>query len=202
MEKIVLIGGGGHARSVMDTLIRCGKYEIIGYTDIQKTSIPLEYLGNDSILKGIKDSGIKNVAVGIGYLGKSNIRDELYKKIKLLGYELPVIVDPSAIISKFSNIEEGTFVGKNTVINSGTSIGKMCIINTGAIVEHTCCVGSFTHISVNATICGDASIGNHVLVGAHSTIIQGVGVGNDSVIGAGSVVINDIESNVIRYGVI
>ena len=33
MEKIVIVGFGGHARSVADSIIRQGKYEIVGYTD-------------------------------------------------------------------------------------------------------------------------------------------------------------------------
>ena len=47
-EKIIIIGGGGHARSIL-ALLRKNKLSkhILGYTDIKKSDLPIKYLGED-----------------------------------------------------------------------------------------------------------------------------------------------------------
>ena len=82
------------------------------------------------------------------YMGTGHIRDSLYSRLKNIGFSLPVISDPSAVISEHSVIGEGTFVGKNAVVNADARIGKMTIINTASVVEHEVSVGDFSHIAV------------------------------------------------------
>ncbi len=194
MEKMVIIGCGGHAKSVLDTIRSMNVYEIIGYTDKENHDYSeIEYLGTDDMLQSLFDSGVNLAAFGMGFMGKSGLRNILFEQLKNIGYILPTIVDPSAIIATDVTMEEGTFVGKRAVVNAGTHIGKACIINSGAIVEHENNIGDFSHVSVGATLCGNVIIGSRCLIGANATIIQGVSVGSDSIVGAGSVVLSDVD---------
>ena len=198
MEKIVVIGKGGHAKSVIDVIERQGIYKVAGYIvndcNIQEdNNYPI--IGKDQDLKKIYQAGIQYAVVGIGFLGKSRLRNHLYDVLKEIGFKLPVICDPSAIVSQKVEIGEGTFIGKGTIINAGAKIDRMCIINTGAIVEHDCKIGEFSHISVGAVLCGEVNIGENVLVGANATVIQGKRVGNDSIIGAGEVLKKNLPDN-------
>ena len=187
-----MIGGGGHARSVLDTILSRGEYEVIGYTDPYPSDIPLKYLGTDDVLEELFNQGVKSAAFGIGYLGKGCLRDKLNNKLKEIGFRLPVIIDNSAVIAQDAVFGEGTFVGKHAVINAGAIIGRLCIINTQAIIEHTNTIGDFSHVSVGAVLCGDVTVEDHCLVGANATVIQGTRVGQYSIIGAGAVVIDDV----------
>lgn len=202
MEDIVLIGGGGHALSVADSIIKGKNYAIVGYTDVADAHIYLQYLGTDDILESVFEKGVANAAITVGYLGKSNLRDRLYDMTKKVGFRLPKIIDPSAVVSNSADIGEGVFVGKNAVINAGVKIEKMCIINTGAIIEHNNRIGEYSHIAVGATLCGDVCVGKHTLVGANSTIIQEVNIGMNTIIGAGSIVIGDVSDNSRIVGVV
>lgn len=203
MEKIVIIGYGGHAKSVIDSIVADGVYEIIGYTDVEdRNAKDMPYLGTDDALKKIYDSGVCYAAFGIGYMGRSWTRFKVYHQVKEIGFHLPVISDPSAIIANSARIGEGTFVGKRAVINADASIGKMCIVNTGSIIEHGNIIKDYSHIAVGAVLCGDVVVGEHCLIGANSTILQGLSIGNDSIIGCGSIVLKDVESKVTRYGII
>lgn len=202
MEDMILIGFGGHAKSVIDTIEKQKQYRIIGFTDPDKQLTYRNYhvVGVDDDLNDLFLSGIRNAFVTIGYLGKSDIREKLYQKLKKIGYHIPNIIDDTAAIASDARIGEGTFVGKNAVINSNTSVGNMCIINTGAILEHDCIVGDFSHIAVGAVACGNVCVGQRTLVGANATILQGLKVGKDVRIGAGSIVLNDIPDEVTAYG--
>lgn len=199
MDDIVLVGYGGHAKSVADCIERQGKFRIVGYTELHRQESRYPYLGTDAELDTIYTKGIRNAFVCIGYLGKSNIRERLYDQLKSIGYELPVIIDPSAIVSDTAKIGTGTFVGKNAVINAEANIGKMTIINTMTLIEHDCVIGDYSHIAVGATLCGAVTVGRGCLIGANATIIQTLRIGDYSLVGAGTVICKDVAANTTVY---
>ncbi|MCI9584146.1 MAG: acetyltransferase [Clostridium sp.] len=204
MEPIILIGGGGHAGSVADSIIQSGRYEIAGFVDRESGrergpfGIPL--LGTDRDLEALFASGIRNAAVTVGYLGKGDLRERLYALLKRIGYRLPVIRDPSSVLAEGVCAGEGTYIGKRAVINTNARVGRMCIINTGAIVEHDNQAGDFTHVAVGAVLCGAVRTGKGVLIGANAVVLQGVCIGDYAVAGAGVTVRRDLLPGETYYG--
>jgi len=188
MEDIILVGYGGHGKSVADCIERQKQYKIAGYTDLKKHDARYRYLGTDDRLKEYFMQGITNAAVCIGFLGKGCIRERIYKRLKEIGYKLPVIQDPSAIVSSSACVGEGTFIGKRAVINAEAEIGKMVIVNTMSLIEHECIVDDFSHIAVSAVLCGQVSVGQAAFVGANATVIQGRKVNPHQIVAAGTVV--------------
>ena len=203
MEDIILAGFGGHALSVADSIEKAGKYRILGYTDIvvNPTSI-YEYLGQDEVLEAWHSKGVHAAAVGVGYLGKGDVRDRLYDKLKRAGFALPPIIDPDAVLARDAEIGEGSYIGKGAVVNARSHVGRMCIINTHATLEHENSVGDFSHIAVGAALCGNVAVGEHVFIGANATIIQGVRIGMNTIIGAGSLVLRHVGPNTISFGIV
>lgn len=199
MGKIVVLGNGGHAKSLIDIIERQARYEIVGYVvnenDLKKSGVNYPCLGDDAQLEQIFQSGIKNAALGIGYLGKSALRERLWVKLKQIGFSLPVICDPSAVLAGDVRIGEGSFIGKGSILNANVSVGNMCIINTGAIIEHDCEVGDFSHISVGSVLCGEVKVGRSSFVGANATVIQGISIGNKCVVGAGTTIRKSLKDN-------
>lgn len=200
MEDIILVGFGGHGKSVADCIERQGKYRIIGYTDLKAcNSCRYSYLGTDDVLGELYKTGIRNAAVCIGYLGKSDIREKLYNRLKAIGYDLPVIIDPSAVVSENAEFGEGTFVGKLAVVNVGAKVGKMVIVNTKALIEHECNVKDFTHIAVGAVLCGGVNVDEGCLIGAGAIVLQSLRIKRRSIIGAGTTITKNIgETRVMR----
>lgn len=201
-DEIIIIGFGGHARSIADSIKSTGDYNIVGYTDIVDRRCQYNYLGTDDNLKKIFDEGIPNAVIGIGFVDDYTIRDNVIDKAKEIGFSFPTIIDTSAVIADDCFIGDGCFIGKNTVINAATVIDEFSIINTGAIIEHDNKIGAYSHIAVGALLCGEVSVGHHTLIGAGSTVIQCKNIGNNCIIGAGSLVIANVENNMKVYGVI
>lgn len=183
-----MVGYGGHAKSVADCIERQRKYKIIGYTDLEMHDSKYTYLGTDAVLRSYHDRGIQNAAVGLGYMGKGSVRTRLYELLKSIGYTMPIIIDPSAVISETAQIGEGSFIGKGAIVNAEAKIGKMAIINTKALIEHECVVGDFTHVAVAAVLCGQVEVGDEVFIGANATIIQNMRIPSNTVIPAGETV--------------
>ena len=97
MEKIIILGMGGHAESLADVLERQQKYEIAGYVVndavCAKEGSRYPVIGSDNDLERIFHSGIRNAAVGIGYMGKSEVREKLWNTLKVFRW--------SAILPRF-----------------------------------------------------------------------------------------------------
>lgn len=205
-KKIVLIGGGGHCKSVLDSLLRCEIYDEIVITDFEIPAgteiMGCKVAGNDDVLPALMQSGFTDAFITVGCVTSAKLRIKLFQKIAALGFRLVNIVDPTAVVSAYSSLGSGIFIGKNAVVNAEAKIGDAAIINTGAIIEHECSVGAFTHISVGAKLCGNVAVGAECLVGAGATVIQGVTVADRAIIGAGSTVIRDVPSDVTRVGLV
>lgn len=202
MKKIVLIGGGGHCKVIIDIIKSIGKYEIVGITDKTNNSVlDIPIIGDDSILKKLYDEGVDNAFICIGRLNNPNIRNIIYSKLKNIGFNIPVLIHNKAIVSPFAKIDEGTCVMPGVIINAGAIIGRNCILNSGSIIEHDCNIGENTHISPNSSIAGGVNIGFNTHIGIGSSIIEGKVIGNNVTIGAGAVVIDNIKDNSLAVGV-
>ena len=204
-NRILLIGGGGNCRSIVDVLLENELYDTIGIVDKQKVDMSslskkIVYAGTDDDLETLFKCGWNKAFVSLGSVGDTLIREHLYNVVKRIGFCLPNIISKSAIVSNYCCTGEGVFVGKGAVLNINASIGDCCIINTNSIIEHDCVVGSFSHISPGAILCGGVSIGSNSHIGAGSVIKQGLTIGNDVLVGMGSVVTHDLDGNAVYYG--
>ena len=199
MEDIILLGMGGHAHSVVDSIEQAGIYHIKGFLDTGeiKGTFYRDYpvLDTDNALKRYYDSGVKNAFVTVGFMGHGTVRERLFRQLKDIGYTLPNIIDNTATVSDYAKLGQGIFVGKKAVINAEAEIGDMCIVNTGAIIEHDCEVGEFSHISVGSVLCGDVHVGRASFVGANAVVIQGTRVGSHCIVAAGAVARKSTEDH-------
>lgn len=180
------------------------RFQVEGVVDNQLTTDEMvmgyPILGGDDHAGRFFQLGHKNAFLAIGGVRSSGLRQKLFDDYKKIGYEFPVIISNRAIVSKRSELGEGTFVGKGAIISNHVDIGENCIINTAAIVEHHCVLGNHVHIAPRATLCGSVKIGDSTHIGAGSTILQGVTIGNGVTIGIGSVVTKNVPDNVVAYG--
>jgi sugar O-acyltransferase (sialic acid O-acetyltransferase NeuD family) len=202
-KRLLLVGGGGHCRSVLDSLLTLGIYEAISIVDPDPTASAqgIGVVGVDADLPRLRTQGWTHAFVTVGSVGNTRLRRKLYQIIVDCGYSVPTVVDRSAVLARDVRLSEGVFVGKRAVLNAGSQIGMGAIVNTGAIVEHDCVVGDFAHISPGAVLCGGVQVGDDAHIGAGAVLRQGISVGKRALIGAGSVVVRDMPEDVTAYGV-
>lgn len=190
MATINLFGASGHAKVIKDIIEAQGDTVKMMYDDSPHCSeihnIPI-----------VKASDIEVEAPIIISIGSNRIRKLISERYSV---EYGKAVDPSAIVSRYAQIGEGTVIMHGAIIQSDAEVGKHCIVNTGASVDHECKIGDFVHISPHATLCGNVHVGEGSWIGAGSVIIPGVRIGKWCTIGAGSVVIRDIPDGSVAYG--
>ncbi len=195
MDKIIVIGGGGHAKVVISILRKLKRYEIIGYTDNENKNLILKvpYIGTDNVLLNyFKNHEVNNAVLGLGQLKSSELRKSISEKVISIGYDFPSIISPDAIINENVKIGSGTVIMDGVIINIGTRIEKFCIINTKVSIDHDCLIGNFTHIAPGVTLSGCVEIGDNVLIGTGVNVIQYKKIVDNSMIGAGATIIESI----------
>lgn len=203
-KRILLVGGGGHCKSVLDCVLGTGAYCDIAIIDKRdtdrRTILGIPVIGDDDDLRSLRHAGWTDAFVSLGSIGNPLRRRFLFDHLKEIGYSIPCIVDGTAAVSGDARLESGIFIGKKAVINAGAYIGTCAIVNSGAIIEHDCAVGAFAHISPGAVLCGGVFVGRDTHVGANTVVRQKIVIGNNCFIGIGSVVTKDIPDDSEAYG--
>ncbi|ASM35754.1 diguanylate cyclase [Campylobacter sputorum subsp. bubulus] len=200
MDKIILIGGGGHCRSVIDVVESEKRFEIFGIIDIDEkvgqNLFGYEIIGTQSDLTKIFKH-CKNAIISLGQIKTSASRKRIYEQLKAIGFNLPSIISPFAYVSKYAKIGEGSVVMHNALINSSAIVGKNCIINTKALIEHDAIIGDFSHISTASVVNGGVVIGDDSFFGSNAVAKEYVKIGKGCIIGAGVSVLNDIGDGLV-----
>jgi sugar O-acyltransferase (sialic acid O-acetyltransferase NeuD family) len=202
-RKIFVLGAGGHALVVADTL-RINNHHVAGYIDDLNPSRKGENFGEAKIIGDIGDflqiAQKEYCCIVLGF-GDCQGRHGIFNKFSTEGIEIISVFHPTAVIAKNTEIEPGAFVGANSVIETGCRIGAGSIVNCNVSICHGTSIGHAVALCPGVSIAGNVNIGNCTWIGIGSSIIENISIGDNCYIGAGSVVIKDIPANTLAYGV-
>lgn len=200
-KQVVLIGGGGHCKSVIEAIQSDEHIDFIGVVDAQKLDdvLGVAYLGDDSILQDLVNQHY-HFLITVGNIGTPNLRIKLFDKIKNLNGLFTTGISPNALVAKSSSIGEGTVIMQHAIVNAEVIIGKNCIINSKALLEHETTIGDHVHISTGVIVNGQCKIGNNCFIGSGSVIGNNVTIADNTIVGAGSVVLKDIKEAGTFFG--
>jgi sugar O-acyltransferase (sialic acid O-acetyltransferase NeuD family) len=200
-KNLILVGGGGHCKSVIDVAEGVG-WTIFGILDVVenvgKTVLGYPVIGTDEQIPEFIHKG--HFLVAVGQIKNAELRKKLHEKIFVANGKLATIIAADAHVSRYSSIGEGTVVMHKVVVNADAKIGMGCIINTMANIEHDVSIGDFCHISTGAMINGGCFVGRETFVGSGSVVANTVSIAENCVIAAGSVVRKNISGSGIYAG--
>lgn len=172
MKDILLIGGGGHCKSVIDVIEQEAKYTIVGIIDkkelVGSEVLGYKVIGCDDDLKSLRDK-FSHAVVTVGHIKSNALRVKLFELLKYLDFHIPSIISPLAYISKYAFVDEGSVVMHHALVNPHAKIGKNCIINSKALIEHDCIIEDNCHISTGAVINGGVRVKENTFFGSSAT---------------------------------
>ena len=200
--RLLLVGGGGHCRSVLDVL-ETTPVRVAGIVDNNselREVLGVSVLGKDDDLEELR-SQYSTALVTVGQIESSDVRRLLFQRLRKLGYSLPVVCSTLAHVSPWARIGDGTVIMHFALINAGAQVGENSIINTRALVEHDVVVGDHCHISTGAVLNGGVNIGQGVFIGSGTLVREGVRIGDGCVVGMGSVIRHDVPAHTVIKGV-
>lgn len=194
-ESIVLIGGSGHAKVIIDC-IRAAGGSVFGILD-------------DGIASGAEILGVRVLGPTADYeqfaghpfliaIGNNSVRRKIAERLKV---RWATVVHPTAVVSPSASIGVGTVIMPRAVVNAGASVGSHCIVNTAAIVEHDNVLGDYVHISPNAALGGTVHVGELTHIGIGASVRNNINICGGCTVGAGAAVVKDITAPGTYVGV-
>lgn len=201
-RPLILIGGGGHCKSVIEVAESAG-YEIKGILDmpdeVGKEVLPgHKVIGTDDEIPQYVEEC--DFIITVGFIKNPALRIKLYNKVKAAGGRLATIIASTAHVSKYAELGEGTVIMHQAFVNAGAKIGDNCIINTFVNIEHDAEVGNQCHISTGTMVNGECKIGENCFIGSQSVCANCIEIDSDIIVGAGSVVRKSIRVKGIYAG--
>lgn len=199
--KVVIIGGGGHTKSIISLINDLNQFTIVGYTDLkEKNDIQEKYIGVD---EDILKTNIKNIIIGVNYLDSPldrELRKTIINKFEKLKFNFPIIIAKNSYIGENVKINQGTIVFNTATVNTSTTIGKHCILNTGCIIEHDCVLSENIFIGPGAIVCGHTKIGKNTFIGAGAILRDSINIVENVIVGAAANVVGDINESGLYLG--
>jgi UDP-perosamine 4-acetyltransferase len=204
MNPCIVIGAGGHSRSLCSLLKSSKEYKPLMVID-------LHYSGKNEDILGLKVEGVKDVLsqdlrkTGVKHLflaiGDNRKREELFLDLKNQGFMFPNLIAGTAVEKEDVVYGEGNIVFDKAYIGPLVRMGNNNIINTASIIEHECSIENHCNIGPGSVVSGRSKMGNHVFVGSSAVIIDRVSISSYVTLGAGTVVVKDIKEPGTYIGV-
>lgn len=189
MLPLILIGGGGHCKSVIDAAESAG-FSILGILDqpekVGQEILGYKVIGTDDDIPGL--AGKAAFVITVGQILSSDVRRRIARKVEEAGGSFATVIARDACVSRHARIGEGSVILHKAVVNAGARIGRNCIINTMANIEHDASVGDFCHISTGVTVNGETQVGQDCFIGSGSTLYHCIHIADQTVIPAGSII--------------
>jgi sugar O-acyltransferase (sialic acid O-acetyltransferase NeuD family) len=201
-RKLCIFGAGGFGREVLNCFI-----ESLEDKESKITS-KVVFMVSDAHF-------IEKEIMGIDVIPQSEFLPELYEVVvaiadpvarKKLVEGLPKetvfgkVIHPSAQLSKWINIGEGSIITAGCIVTVNVNLGKHSHLNLQTTVGHDCNIGAYFTTAPGARINGNSNIGHSVFIGSNAVLRQGINICNESIIGMGAVVVKDITEKGVYIG--
>lgn len=202
---IIVYGGGGHGKAVIDLLRALRIYRIVGVVDdgmekgVRVMGVPV--LGGGEVLADLVAQGVRQAVNAVGGIGNVGVRVKVFGKIAEAGLVCPPVVHPTAFVEESAELAAGVQVFPHAYVGSEARVGYGVIVNTGAIVSHDCQLDDYANISPGAMLAGEVNVGAGALVGMGVTVNLGVRIGARARLGNGATVKADVSAGgIVRAG--
>jgi sugar O-acyltransferase (sialic acid O-acetyltransferase NeuD family) len=200
--RTVMVGAGGHGRVVADLIRLSGHLELVAVVDDDSRTHGgyldgVEIIGSTALLERHPRAATACVVA----IGDNRTRARIFNLALGLGYHLPPLVHPAAVIARGVKLPDGLTVCAGAIVNPGARLGVGVILNTGCSVDHDGEIGDHAHLHPGAVLAGGVKVGAYTFIGTNAAVNPGVTVGAKAMIGSGAVVVEDVPDGVVAYGV-
>ena len=193
---LLLFGGGGHGKILIDLIRALPYYRLVGIIDdglpVGSDVMGAPVLGGADTLEQWYQRGVRLAANGIGGIGNVDVRLRVFEQLAQAGFTCPTIVHPTAVIERSATLEAGVQVLAQAYVGGAARIGFGTALNVGVIVSHDSILGKVVNLSPGATLAGKVHVRDYAQIGMRATVNVGVTVGERAMLGNGCTVKQDV----------
>ncbi len=197
-KSLIIYGGGGHGKSLIE-LVKClAQYDLVGILDdgLLEGSLILgiPVIGGHGQLEPLAAHGLRLAINAVGGIGNLAPRLKVFNRLREVGIYCPNVIHPTAFVEASATLSDGIQVFSQAYVGSSVQLGVGVIANTGSIISHDCIIGDYANLSPGALLAGGVRIGERCLVGMGVTVNLGVTIGPDARIGNNATVKADVPA--------
>ncbi len=200
MESVWILGSGGHAKVVIETIRMQGICEPAGVLDDDPFRLGASVLGVPVLgSTRLDDLSRLDVSTAVIAIGSNRVRWQIAERMDGKVAWL-VTAHPASVVSRSAKIGEGTVVFAGAIVQPDVVIGRHVIVNTSSSIDHDCTIGDYAHIAPGVHLAGDVSVEEGAFLGIGSVVLPGRRIGAWATVGAGAVVTRDVPAGVTAIG--
>lgn len=200
---ILLVGGGGHCKAVIDVIEATRDWRIAGIVEAPGSGLRevLGYpvVGHDDNLAELF-ARCPTALVTVGQIKTPTVRMRLFTRLREIGFALPAIVSPLARVGHGATVGAGSIVMHFAHVGPDATVGANTIVNSRALIEHDAAVGDHCHIATSAVINGGTRVGDGTLVGSGAVCREGISIGQRTLIAMGAHVRKSVPDDTLYLG--
>jgi len=206
MQRLFVIGGGEHARVVMEAVrSRPERFALLGFVDPQPCAetvrrLELPRLGDDREAAVLSAQGALAV-LGLGAVGVSGARRAVVERLAAAGVRFCAVVHSAAWVSPTAVVDDGAVVMAGAVVQGGARLGRHSVVNSGAVIEHDADLGDFAQAGPGALVGGGTVVGAGSYLGLGCRVRDHLRIGEGTLVGMGAVVVGAVGDGQAVVGV-
>jgi len=188
MKRLLIVGAGGHGRSVAEAVALRGEFVVAGFLD---DAFPeLGKVWSSPVLGKVADlASFRDIAeYAFVAIGNNLLRQRVVGQLRDSGFRLATVIHPRAMVSPTASVGEGAAVMAGAIVGTEAVLGQGAIVNCGAVVDHHCRVGDFGHLGVKAAMAGGSVLGAGAWMQAGSALGYGVEISAGQILVPGEAV--------------
>lgn len=181
-KRLIILGAGGHGRSVADMVLAREEFDLIGFLD--DASPELQSVWNIPVLGAIGSAPEWRSAAEYAFvaIGNNAARESFCIMLRAAGFSLPTLIHPQAIVSSRAVIGEATAIMAGSIVGTEAELGEGVIVNAGAVVDHHAQVEDYAHLGVGAMMAGGTCLGRSAWMQAGAALGYGVRIPEGTVL--------------------
>ncbi len=186
--RLLIIGAGGHGRSVVEAVDASGAFDVVGFLDDAFPGTGAVW--DIPVLGRVFDWRQFTAHVDCWFvaIGNNALRSAITCLLAEAGMRLATVVHPKAIVSPRAITGAGSAVMAGAVVGTEAVLGPGVIVNCGAVIDHHCRVGDFGHLGVGAVMAGGSVLGEGAWMQANASLGYGVVIERGRVLAPGEAV--------------
>lgn len=140
--NLLVLGAGSHGEEVMELAQSLRVFHRIRFLD--------DFLQgqNDLVIGGCESFSqyLEEYPAAIPAVGNTALRIRWMNDLITAGFVIPTLIHPTAVISRHTEIGNGTVICARATVGTGAKIGRGCIISSGATVDRNVVLPDWSYV--------------------------------------------------------
>ncbi|MEW6181273.1 MAG: acetyltransferase [Chloroflexota bacterium] len=200
---LVLFGGGGHGKTLIELVRAAGTYHWVAVVDDALTPgsevLGVPVVGGAAALPELYARGVRLAVNGVGGINHPEVRLKVFETLAAAGFNCPALVHPTAWVDSSARLEGGVQVLAKSYVSACAVIGYGSVLNAGVVVSHDCVIGKCVNLSPGALLAGGVRVEDFAQIGMGATINLNLTIGRGARVGNGATVKADVPPGAVVY---